>query len=96
MQINFTGRNIDLTADLKNFTTEKMQRIQHRDNHITKVDVIFHKEKLDHIAEARLHLNGTEIHATAEGEDIKSAVDILVDKLVTQITKQKEKHSGHR
>jgi putative sigma-54 modulation protein len=95
MQLNFTGRNIDVTPALKTFTTEKMQRIERRDHSLTSIDLVFHLENLTHTAEATAHVNGAKIHATAEASDMYAAIDLLVDKLITQITKHKEKHSGH-
>ena len=91
MQLHFTGRNIDLTPALKTFAAEKFERVQRRDASITHVNVTFHVENVTHIAEANLHLDGAEIHASAKAEDMYSAIDELVDKLVSQITKHKEK-----
>lgn len=95
MQLHFTGRNLEITPALKSFATEKFQKIEKRDSSITNVNVIFQVENVTHIAEATLHLNGAEIHASAKAEDMYSAIDTLVDKLVGQITKHKEK-AGHR
>lgn len=95
MQLHFIGHNIDVTSALKNFTQEKLQRLQHRYENINSVNIIFLVEKLHHIAEATVHLPGTEIHAKAESHDMYTAVDLLVDKLLTQVTKYKEKHSDH-
>lgn len=94
MQLLFTGRNFDVTPALKDFTTEKLQRIERRGESINKVNITFHIEKLAHIVEANLILDGKDIHATAEAVDMYAAVDELVDKLIGQITKHKEKHAA--
>ncbi len=96
MQLHFTGRNIDVTPALKTYAQEKLQRLQHRAENISSINIIFHVEKLEHIAEATLHIDGTDIHAKAESKDMYSAIDLLTDKLLAQITKIKEKHSDHR
>lgn len=95
MELQFIGRNIEITPALKEFTTEKFEKIKHRDSHISHVEVTFQVENVTHIAEANLHLYGSHIHATAEAKDMYSAIDALIDKLLGQITKYKEKH-GHR
>ena len=95
MQLNFTGRNIEVTPALKTFTAEKMERVERRYSTIKHVDVVFHVENVTHIAEATAHLDGAEIHATAKSTDMYAAIDELVDKLLTQITKHKEKQKGH-
>jgi putative sigma-54 modulation protein len=96
MQLHFTGRNIEVTPALKTFTQEKMQRVERRYDTISKINVVFHVEHLDHIAEANVNVDGTELHATAKAEDMYSAIDILVDKLIGQITKHKEKSADRR
>jgi putative sigma-54 modulation protein len=95
MQLHFTGRNIELTEALKNITQEKFQRIERRGTLISKIDVVFRIENLTHTAEATVHLHGTDLHASAEAEDMYTAIDKLVDKLNSLIVKHKEKHSDH-
>lgn len=96
MNIHFTGRNIEITPALKIFTTEKMDRITRRFSEITNMNVVFHLENVDHVAEATVQFHGTDIHATAKSEDMYAAIDELADKLAAQITKHKEKLTDHR
>lgn len=96
MQVHFTGRNMDVTPALKNYSQEKLQRLHHRYEKIHSVNVTLTVEKLEHIAEATLHVDGTDIHAKAESKDMYSAIDLLIDKLLAQTTKIKEKHTDHR
>ncbi len=91
MQLQFVGKNIDVTPALKSLVTEKFKTLEQRFTHITKVNVVFYVEHNSQIAEATLHLDGTEIHATAEDKDMYKAVDTLVAKLLGQMTKHKEK-----
>lgn len=95
MQLNFTGRNIHLTPALKNVTQAKFKRLEKRGDHIEKVAVIFQVENLTHIAEADFHLKGGHFHATAKAEDMYRAVDKLIDKLIIQMTRHKEKVAHH-
>jgi putative sigma-54 modulation protein len=91
MQLHFVGKNIEVTDALKNITIEKFQALEKRHSHITNVHVVFVIENLTQIVEATIHVNGTEIHATARSEDMYKSIDLLVDKLVGQMTKLKEK-----
>jgi putative sigma-54 modulation protein len=52
-------------------------------------------EKVTHIADSTLHVNGGEIHASAEGQDMYAAIDGLIDKLARQLTKHKDKLKQH-
>lgn len=90
MQIHFTGRNMEVTPALKKFTEEKMEHFSAR-HKITKINVTFHVENVTHIADATVHLSGTDIHASAKATDMYAAIDMLVDKLTGQINKHKDK-----
>lgn len=98
MQINYTGRNnLEITPSLKEHTAEKLERIKRRDDNIKQINIIFYVQNADHIAEGTFHLKGTEFHASAKSVDMYIAIDELVDKLLAQITKHKEKMSDrHR
>ncbi len=95
MQINFTGHNLEVTQELKDSTIEKFQRIKLRNDNIHSVHVTFHIENITHIAEANIHVDKTEIHAKAESKDMYTSINLLVDKLVAQLTKHKEKLTNH-
>lgn len=51
--------------------------------------------KVTHTSDATLHVNGGEIHASAEGQDMYAAIDGLIDKLARQLTKHKDKLKQH-
>lgn len=92
MELHFVGKNnLVVTPALKDFTTQKLQALETRFNHISHVNVVFHIEHITQTAEATVHLNGTDIHASAESEDMYKSVEMVVEKLLHQITKRKEK-----
>jgi putative sigma-54 modulation protein len=91
MNINFTGHNVEVTDALRQFTTDKLSKLSRHYDNITSVRVIFDVEKLSQIAEATVHIPKHEIFARAEATDMYGAIDLLTDKLVTQIKKHKEK-----
>ena len=97
MELHFTGHNIELTTPLKEYAQEKLQPLEKRDSHIIKLDVSLHVENVTHIAEATIHLRGSELHATASAENMYAAIDLLADKSKAIVTKHKEKQiSQHR
>lgn len=95
MQINLTGHHLDITDSLRNYVHEKMSRIERHFDHINNVHVILQVEKVRQIAEAKLNVNGGEIFANNESEDMYAAIDGLVDKLDRQVIKHKEKLIRH-
>jgi putative sigma-54 modulation protein len=96
LEIQYTGRNIEITPALREFADSKFQRALDSLSKITNVQVIFEVNKLRQIAEANLHYHGTEINAQAESENMYKSIDDLIDKITRQIIKHKEKHDEHR
>lgn len=91
MQITFTGHRIEVTSSLKHFTEEKFQKLEHHFEKLTSIHVVFDVEKLRQIAEATILISKGEVHASAESENMYTAIDLLVDKLDKQLMKHKEK-----
>lgn len=90
-QIHIVGKNIEVTPALRAHADEKMQSLQKRYDHINSINVILHVEKDDQIADATLHLNGIELHATASSTDMYHSIDAMTEKLLAQLIKHKEK-----
>ncbi|MDN6319918.1 MAG: ribosome hibernation promoting factor [Marinobacter sp.] len=91
MQLNISGHHVELTPALKDYVSEKFERLQRHFDHISNCQVTLEVDKVRQIADATLHVVGGEIHAKAENEDMYAAIDGLVDKLDRQILKHKEK-----
>jgi putative sigma-54 modulation protein len=95
MQINLTGHHVDITDSLRDYVDTKFSKLERHFDHINNVHVILKVEKLQQIAEATLHLSGTEVFATSEHADMYAAIDALIDKLDRQVIKHKEKSKRH-
>lgn len=95
MQMNITGHHVDLTDALTEYVNTKFKKLERFFDHITNTHVVLKVEKLDQIAEATLHVNQGEIHASSQSENMYSSIDDLVDKLTRQLNKHKEKLSSH-
>ena len=91
MQLNITGQHVEITDALHEFVTSKLGKLEQYFDHINQVYVVLKVEKVAHIAEATLNVNGGELHASAEEKDMYAAIDGLVDKLARQLNKHKEK-----
>lgn len=96
MQINITGHRLDVTPALRAFTLEKLNRLERHFDRITSINVVFDVEKLRQIAEATIFIAKGEVHASSEAQDMYTAIDLLVDKLNSQLMKHKGKMIDHR
>jgi putative sigma-54 modulation protein len=95
MQINLTGHHVDLTSPLRDYVSNKMERLERHFDNVTDIHVILSVEKLRHKAEATLNVSGARMYADATEEDMYAAIDGLADKLDRQIKKHKEKITDH-
>ena len=91
MQLSISGHHIEVTEPLRNYVTEKLQRLERHYDHITNTHVILSVNKLQQRAEATIHISGAELFADADCDDLYAAIDKLADKLDRQILKHKEK-----
>lgn len=95
MDLQISGHHVDMTDALKDFVTNKMQRLERHFDHLIDSSVILSVEKLRHKAEATLHVSGATLFAENVEEDMYAAIDGLIDKLDRQICKFKEKRKDH-
>ena len=95
MQINLSGHHVEVTDSMRDYVTEKFAKLERHFDHINNVNVILNVEKLIQKAEATVHVNGGELFATAEHDDMYAAIDGLIDKLDRQVIKHKEKLTRH-
>jgi putative sigma-54 modulation protein len=95
MQINLSGHHVEITEALRENVNIKMAKLTRHFDHINNVHVVLTVEKSNQIAEATIHLSGTDLHAKAENPDMYVSIDSLVDKLDRQILKYKGKTNQH-
>lgn len=96
MQLNISGHHVEVTPALKQYVTEKLDRLQRHFNHITQINITLSVEnKINQKAEANVNLSGGKIFADHSSEDMYASIDKLVDKLDRQVKKHKEKIQSH-
>lgn len=97
MEIELTGRKVEITSALKALTIEKLEKIKRHALPITRIHVIFSVENhTRQSVEANVHLSGIDINARAEKPDMYKALDEMIHKLDTQVRKHKAKITDHR
>jgi len=96
MQINISGHHVDVTPAIRDYCLTKLDKLSRHHDLITNTQVILSVEKLIQKAEARVHVNGKDVFADSESEDMYAAIDSLADKLDRQLLKHKEKLRSHR
>lgn len=94
MNIQMTGHGLSISDALRDLTEKKLSRIQSHHEGIEYIHVTFSVEKIRQLAHAQLSLPGHVINASAESDDMYQTVDLLLKKLVSQLSKAKEKNKN--
>jgi len=96
MNLNLSGRHLDITPAIRSYVLEKLGRVTRHFDHVIDLNVVLSVNKLEQKCEASAHVAGRDIHVEAVDEDMYAAIDALADKLDRQIVKHKEKLKVHR
>ena len=96
MNINLTGRHLEITPAIREYATGKFGKIKRHFDNVIDVNIILSVEKLKQKAEATIHISGKDVFVECEDENLYAAIDALVDKLDRQVLKHKEKNEARR
>jgi putative sigma-54 modulation protein len=95
MQLNLSGRHVEVTDAMRAYAEKKLERIRRHFEQVIDVHMVMSVDKNEHKAEATLHCCGTDIHADATDSNMYRAIDALADKLDRSVLKFKEKQRDH-
>ncbi len=95
MQIQISGHQIEVTQALRDHVQTRLAKLDKYFDNVTSLAVVLSVEKVVHRAEATLSVAGRTLHAEATDGDMYASVDALLDKLVAQLRKHKEKVTAH-
>jgi putative sigma-54 modulation protein len=95
MQLSVTGHHVEITPALRAYVEKRLERIVRHSDHVIDAHWVLTVEKLQHRAEATLHLRGETVHALAEEPNMYASIDALTDKLERLVRKHKEKITDH-
>jgi putative sigma-54 modulation protein len=96
MNINITARNVKIPQSVTDYANEKLSRCQKYFSNIIKIDVVLSKQKYLCAVEIIIKVSRQTLKINQEAADFRSAIDLAVDKIERQLTKQKEKMKERR
>ncbi|MFA7496042.1 MAG: ribosome-associated translation inhibitor RaiA [Acidithiobacillus sp.] len=99
MQITITGQHLDLTEALKMHAEDKIGKLdRHFDQVIDARAVLKHAphENPENTADVTLYASGHVFHAEAQHVDMYRALDLVTEKLETQIDSYRQKRQDKR
>ena len=92
MKVHYTGRHMELTEPLKQFTQERLDKMATYLDDIIDVHVILGVEKHRHAAEVTLKTRASAFVASATTDDMYASITQVIEKLDAQA----HKHQGKK
>jgi putative sigma-54 modulation protein len=90
--VSVTFRHMEPTAALKQYVENKIQRIGKYFSRPLQAHVILAVDvRQQQVAEVELHTHGNTIHGKEQNGDLYAAIDLVIDKVERQVSKQKDK-----
>jgi len=96
MQLTVTFRHMEPSEKLKEYSHDKLARLEKYLDAVIDAEVVLTVEKFRHRAEVLIVSDGLKIKAEEETEDMYAALDMVVDKLEKQIKRHREKLKAHK
>lgn len=96
MRVEITGRHIDITPAIRDFTEEKLEKLARWIDEIVETHVVLSVEKHRHIAEIVIHGRHHTFTGTDETGDMYASIGNAVDKIEKQARRQKDKWTARR
>ena len=96
MQLQVSGRNLDVTEPIREYALRKLARIERHLTEDTRVDLELAIERNPSIsanqyAELTVWTRGPVLRAHESAEDMYAAIDLAVDKLDRQVRRYRER-----
>jgi putative sigma-54 modulation protein len=92
MNIEIKAVHFTLRDDAREYLNKKIDRIHNAENMIIDLIITLTKESKDFSAEATVNFRwGFSIHLKENDFELNPAIDKMMDKLETQVTKEKDK-----
>jgi len=97
VNVSITGRHLNVTKALESYAREKAGKLDRYFDAVQSCDVVLVSDGDRHVAEMIISARvGGKLVAQVVNSDMYAAIDLLVDKMERQLTRQKEKVKHHR
>jgi len=91
MKIKITGRKIEVSDKLKEYAEKRISKLEKYFQQLIDIHLVLYVEKIDHTAELIINGDSVQFHAREKSADFYSAIDLLIDKIESQIARYKDK-----
>jgi putative sigma-54 modulation protein len=95
MNIQITGRKIEITESIRHYLTSKFEKLERHAPKISSAHFVLDTEPHLFKIETNIHVPGHEVFAESKDKDMYAAIDLLMDKIDSKLSKIKEKMHNH-
>jgi len=95
MRLNITFRNLDATDALKQYTSEKIERVHKYLDRAGEAHVVLSLERHLQHADISIHAGAFLLRGREKSEDMYASIDLAMDKIERQLRRYKEKLKRH-
>ncbi len=96
MNLSISGHHVSVTPALRDYVTQKVERITRHFDHVIDMNVCLSVDKQGQKAEINVHVKGKDLFAQVSDDNLYAAIDLLVDKLDRQVIRHKDRSQGHQ
>lgn len=96
MQISTTARHCELDAQVREFTLQRLAKLERFAHDIQEAHVVVTVEKFRHTAEITLRIKHHEMVSREESDSSKMAIDLAAHRLEQQLRRLKDKRTAHK
>ena len=96
MNIEIVGRQIEITAALREFTAEKLRKLERLLEGPVEAHVVLAVEKHRHLAEIQIRSRTAMLSGAEESGDLYASISEVSEKLERQALRHKEKVTGRK
>lgn len=96
MHVTVTFRNTEPTEALKQYATQKLQKLKKVLIKPEEAHVVYTVEKFRHHVELIVTANGERFVCNEESKDMYEAIDLALDRMENQVRRYKEKLRHHK
>lgn len=101
MQIDFKGRNLPVTDELRRHVERRVAKISRQVSELAQLEIEIYEERNPRVserqvAEGTLYLKGATLRARDASHDIIHALNLVVDELSRQVKRHRDKRRHRR
>lgn len=96
MQIAIRAKNVEITSPLREYLDKRLGKVERHFGADVTVNVVVTNEPAGYGAEVTIPYNGLIIRAEEKSQDLYSAIDLVVDKIVRQVNRYRGRLQARR